>query len=47
MPIPLVGLVLFNRNRVIMGEFVKNRLNNVAAMLGNVNVLCLKGVLVF
>lgn len=45
LPIPMVALVLFTRNRVIMGEFVNNRLTNVAAILGTVIVLCLNAVL--
>ena len=45
LPIPMVALVLFTRNRAIMGEFANNRLTDVAAIVGTVIILCLNAVL--
>ena len=45
LPIPMIALLLFTRNRSIMGEFVNGRLMDVAAIAGAVIVLVLNVVL--
>ncbi|WP_442897094.1 Nramp family divalent metal transporter [Enterovirga sp.] len=45
LPIPMVALVMFTRNRDIMGGFANGRLTDFAAIAGTVAVLCLNAVL--
>ena len=45
LPIPMIALVLFTRNRAIMGEFANSRLTDVAAIAGSIVILCLNVVL--
>ncbi|SON54564.1 Divalent metal cation transporter MntH [Hartmannibacter diazotrophicus] len=45
LPIPMVALVLFTRNRAIMGDFANGRLTDVAAIVGAAVILCLNVVL--
>ncbi|WP_428374848.1 Nramp family divalent metal transporter [Lichenicoccus sp.] len=45
LPIPMLALVVFTRNRAIMGEFANNRLTDVAAIVGSVIILFLNAVL--
>ncbi len=45
LPIPMVALVLFTRNRRIMGEFANSRLTDVAAIVGTAIILVLNVVL--
>jgi manganese transport protein len=45
LPIPMVALVMFTRNRTIMGEFANNRLTDVSAIVGTFIILCLNVVL--
>jgi manganese transport protein len=45
LPIPMIALVMFTRNRAIMGEFANSRLTDVAAIIGTVIILCLNVVL--
>jgi manganese transport protein len=45
LPIPMIALVLFTRRRDIMGEFVNNRLTDVAAIVGTVIIVALNAVL--
>ena len=45
LPIPMVALVLFTRNRAIMGEFANGRLTDIVAIIGTVIILCLNVVL--
>ena len=45
LPIPMVALVLFTRNRAIMGEFANGRVVDVAAIVGAGIILCLNVVL--
>lgn len=45
LPIPMIALVLFTRNRDIMGSFANGRLTDVAAIVGMVIILCLNVVL--
>ncbi len=45
LPIPMVALVLFTRNRAIMGEFANGRVVDVAAIVGAGVILCLNVVL--
>jgi manganese transport protein len=46
LPIPMIALVLFTRNRAIMGEFANKRITDLAAILGMVIILALNVVLV-
>jgi manganese transport protein len=41
----MVALVLFTRNRAIMGNFANGRLTDIAAIVGTVVILCLNAVL--
>jgi manganese transport protein len=45
LPIPMIALVLFTRNRTIMGEFANSRLTDVVAIVGTIIILCLNIVL--
>ena len=45
LPIPMIALVLFTRNRVIMGEFANDRLTDVVAIIAAVIILGLNVVL--
>ena len=45
LPIPMIALVLFTRNRAIMGEFANGRITDIAAIVGTVAILCLNAVL--
>jgi len=45
LPVPMVALVLFTRNREIMGPFVNRRWTDIAAIGGSVIVLSLNAVL--
>ena len=45
LPIPMIALVLFTRRRDIMGEFVNDRLTDIAAIVGTALILCLNAVL--
>ena len=45
LPIPMIALVLFTRNRALMGEFANGRLTDIAAIVGTVIILCLNAVL--
>ena len=45
LPIPMIALVLFTRNRAIMGEFTNSRLTDAAAIIGTVAILCLNTLL--
>jgi manganese transport protein len=45
LPIPMIALVLFTRNRAIMGEFANKRITDLAAILGMVIILALNVVL--
>lgn len=45
LPIPMIALVLFTRNRAIMGTFVNNRVIDTLAISGTVVILFLNAVL--
>ncbi|MCO6188296.1 Nramp family divalent metal transporter [Rhizobium sp. L1K21] len=45
LPIPMVALVMFTRNRAIMGHFANGRLTDFAAIGGAAVILCLNVVL--
>ncbi len=45
LPLPMVALVLFTRRRDLMGEFVNNRLTDVAAIAGTVVIVLLNAIL--
>jgi manganese transport protein len=45
LPIPTIALVLFTRNRAIMGEFANRRLTDLAATAGTAVILALNAVL--
>ncbi|MGG6896833.1 MULTISPECIES: Nramp family divalent metal transporter [Rhizobium] len=45
LPIPMVALVLFTRNRAIMGNFANGRLTDIAAIVGTIVILCLNAIL--
>jgi manganese transport protein len=45
LPIPMIALVMFTRNRAIMGEFANGRLTDIAAIVGTIIILCLNVVL--
>lgn len=45
LPLPLAALVLFTRNRAIMGEFANDGLTDVIAISGTIIILCLNVVL--
>ncbi len=45
LPIPMVALVMFTRNRDIMGEFANGRLTDTVAIIGTVIILALNLVL--
>ncbi|MBC7793081.1 MAG: Nramp family divalent metal transporter, partial [Clostridia bacterium] len=46
LPVPMIALVMFTRNRSIMGEFVNSRVTTVLAVTGAVLVLSLNLVLI-
>ncbi len=45
LPIPMIALVVFTRDRNIMGEFANSRLIDIAAIIGTVIILVLNVVL--
>jgi len=45
LPIPMVALVLFTRNKAIMGEFANSKLTGAVAIIGTIIILCLNAVL--
>ena len=45
LPIPMIALVLFTRNRAIMGDFANGRLTDIVAIVGAIVILCLNVVL--
>lgn len=45
LPVPMIALVLFTRNRKIMGEFANRRITDVLAIAGSIIVLSLNCVL--
>jgi manganese transport protein len=45
LPIPMIALVMFTRNRAIMGEFANGRLTDIVAIVGTIIILCLNVVL--
>ncbi len=45
LPIPMIALVLFTRNRGIMGNFANGRLTDIVAIIGTIIILCLNAVL--
>ncbi len=45
LPIPMIALVLFTRNRAIMGEFANSKLIDALAIIGTVVILALNAVL--
>ncbi len=45
LPIPMLALVLFTRQRAIMGSFANTRLTDAAAIVGTVAILSLNAVL--
>jgi manganese transport protein len=46
LPLPMIALLMFTRRRDLMGEFVNNRLTQVAAVAGAAVVLVLNAVLI-
>jgi manganese transport protein len=47
LPFAMVPLVLFTRNRQIMGEFANNRVTQVLAWASTLSILVLNVVLVY
>ncbi|NTF45522.1 Nramp family divalent metal transporter [Rhizobium rhizogenes] len=45
LPIPMIALVLFTRNRAIMGNFANGRLTDITAIVGTIVILCLNAIL--
>jgi manganese transport protein len=45
LPIPMIALVMFTRNRAIMGEFANSRLTDIAAVIGTIIILLLNVIL--
>ncbi|HEY8595101.1 MAG TPA: Nramp family divalent metal transporter [Devosiaceae bacterium] len=45
LPVPMIALLIFTRDRAVMGEFANRRLTNIAAVLGATIVLTLNFVL--
>ena len=45
LPIPMIALVMFTRDRAIMGRFANGRLTDLAAIVGTIIILCLNVVL--
>ncbi|MGY5776509.1 Nramp family divalent metal transporter [Rhizobium sp. LEGMi135b] len=45
LPVPMIALVMFTRNRAIMGAFANSRLTDIAAIVGAIVILCLNVVL--
>jgi manganese transport protein len=45
LPIPMIALVMFTRDRTIMGEFVNTRLTHNAAVVGTITILVLNVIL--
>lgn len=45
LPIPMMALVIFTRRRDIMGEFVNNRVTDIAAIAGTTIILALNVIL--
>jgi manganese transport protein len=47
LPLPMIALLMFTRRRDLMGEFVNNRLTQIAAVAGAAVVLVLNAVLIW
>jgi manganese transport protein len=45
LPIPMIALVLFTRDRAVMGEFANGRLTDGVAIAGTIAILCLNAIL--
>ena len=45
LPVPMIALVLFTRNRKLMGEFANRRITDILAIAGSIIVLSLNCVL--
>jgi manganese transport protein len=45
LPVPIIALVLFTRDRAIMGDFANSRLTDLVAIVGTVVILALNAVL--
>ncbi len=45
LPVPMIALVMFTRNRAIMGDFANGRMTDIAAIVGTIVILCLNVVL--
>lgn len=45
LPIPMIALVLFTRNRAIMGNFANGPLTDITAIVGAIVILCLNVIL--
>jgi manganese transport protein len=45
LPIPMIALVMFTRNKGIMGEFANGKITDMAAIVGTIIILCLNVVL--
>jgi len=45
LPMSMVALVLFPRNRKVMGEFANDKLTDVAAIIGTALIVCLNALL--
>ena len=45
LPVPMIALVMFTRNRAIMGNFANGRWTDIAAIVGTIVILCLNVVL--
>ncbi|OCJ07163.1 divalent metal cation transporter [Rhizobium sp. AC27/96] len=45
LPIPMIALVLFTRNRAIMGNFANGRLTDITAIVGTIVILGLNAIL--
>ncbi|MCI4677269.1 Nramp family divalent metal transporter [Rhodoblastus acidophilus] len=45
LPVPMIALVLFTRDRTVMGEFANGRLTDIAAIVGTIVIIVLNVVL--
>lgn len=45
LPIPMIALVMFTRDKAIMGDFANGRLTDILAIVGTIVILCLNVVL--
>lgn len=45
LPIPMIALVLFTRDRKIMGQFANRRITDIVAIIGATVILCLNVIL--